>query len=464
MTKLLARARPVMVLLMLAAPSGCDLKDTLLEPQQPGIIGPDAVGSPTAADALRKGALDRLRRATEGDNNGGLWTMSGLLADEWKSGDTFVQRVETDGRTIQSNNAELVEEYQEQHRARQSARDAIFALQQYLPTPLRYQAEMWWVMGYAELNLADNWCNGVPYSYLEDGVPRYEAPKTSAEGLTLALSHLDSALALATETDSAAVTVQRAIQLTRARVLLAQGQFGAAATAAAAVPTSFRYLQSHSLTTFDVANWSLNNSQKRWVVGDSFDVTGQIQNAIPFASAGDPRVPTVGQSQSSSAGRAFDNSTPFVHTNIWGRTDNVPILSGLDARLIEAEAALRANDIPGMMAILDALRASPQYLSSSYNSPVMGALATPADQAAAATLFFREKAFWQFGRGYRLSDLRRQLRLYNGAPYNRTAANTYPGGTFFKTNQPYGSDIVFPVTTDETPNPLWSGDCIDRNP
>ena len=97
-------------------------------------------------------------------------------------------------------------------------------------------------------------------------------------------------------------------------------------------------------------------------------------------------------------------------------------------------------------------------------TPVAIRLATPADQASAATLFFREKAFWQFGRGYRLSDLRRQLRLYNGAPYNRTEANTYPRGTFFKTAQPYGSDIVFPITTDETPNQLWSGDCIDRNP
>src|SRR5688500_6504025 len=198
MTKLLARARPVIVLALMTGFGGCDLKDTLLEPQQPGIIGPEAVGSPTAADALRKGAIDRLRRATEGDNNGGLWTMSGLLADEWKSGDTFVQRVETDGRTIQSNNAELIEEYQEQHRARQSARGAIAQLQHFLPTPLRYQAEMWWVMGYAELNLPDNWGNGVPYSRLEDGVPVYEASKSSAEGFILSLSHLVSALALAT--------------------------------------------------------------------------------------------------------------------------------------------------------------------------------------------------------------------------------------------------------------------------
>ena len=464
MKNLMASARSVAVLGIAAALTGCDIKDNLLEPQQPGVIGPEATASPTAADALRKGALDRLRRANEGDTDGGLWSMSGLLVDEWKSGDTFIQRVETDGRTIQNNNAELIEEYREQHRARQSARDAVLALVAYLPTPLRYQAEMWWVMGFAEMNLAENWCNGVPYGYLVDGEPVYSAPLTSAQGLTLAMTHLDSALALATETDTAAVTVRRAIQLTRARVLLAQGQFTAAAAAAATVPTTFRYLQSHSLTTFDHPNWSLNNSQKRWVVGDSFDVTGRILNAIPFGSAADPRVPTQGQSLNSSLNRAFDNTTWFVQTTIWGRTDNQPILNGIDARLIEAEDRLRANDIPGMMTILNTLRGSTQFLSSSYSSPAMGALAAPATQAAAADLFFREKAFWQFGRGYRLSDLRRQLRLYNGAPYNKTAANTYPGGTFFKTSQAYGSDIVFPVTTDEQPNPQWSGACIDRNP
>ena len=464
MKNLLASARPVVALALFAGLSGCDIKDSLLEPQQPGIIGPEATGSPTAADALRKGALDRLARASEGDGNGGLWPMSGLLADEWKSGDTFVQRVETDGRTMQNNNAELIEEYQENHRARQSARDAIGSLREFLATPLRYQAEMWWVMGFAEMNLAENWCNGVPYSVIVDGVPTYDTPRTSAAGLTLAMTHLDSALALATETDTAAVTVNRAVRLTRARVLQAQGDFDGAAAAVAGIPTSWVYLQSHSLTTFDVPNWSLNQSQKRWVVGDSFDITGRIVNAIPFASSGDPRVPVVGESVASSAGVAFDNNTPFVYQTIFTRTDNVPILSGVDARLIEAEAELRNNDLVGMMAILNALRASPQFLSSSYSSPVMAPLGLPLSQAAAADLFFREKAFWQFGRGYRLSDLRRQLRLYNGAPYNKTEANTYPRGTFFKTAQAYGADIMFPMVTDETPNPNWSGDCLDRNP
>jgi len=454
MKKLSHSARPVIAVALAMGLAGCNLKDTLLEPQQPGVIQPDAVESAVAADALRKGALGRLKDATEGGNGGGLWSMSGLLADEWKSGDTFIQRVETDQRIIQNNNAELIDEFRAQHRARQGARDAINAIEKFrafIPAADLYAAQMWWVMGHVEMQLAENWCSGVPYGITLDGVPTYSAPRSMAEGLALAMSHLDSALAYATATDTATVTHMRAIQLSRARVLVAQGSFAAAAAAVTAIPTAYRYLQTHSLTTADVAAWSLNNSQRRWVVGDSFDVSGLIANAIPFASAGDLRVRVQGTSINSTLNRAFDNSTWFVQQTIWARSDAIPILSGVDARLIEAEERLQANDFAGMTTILNALRAAPQFLGSTYSSPVMAALATPGSAAAARDLFFREKAFWQFGRGYRLPDMRRLVLQYGLTP-----AQVYPTGTFFKTGQPYGTHVVFPVTTDEDPNPDYA--------
>jgi hypothetical protein len=432
-----------------------DVEDQLLEPQQPGIISPDAVNSPTAADALRKGALGRLRSATEGN----VWLYNGLLADEWKTGDTFIQRVETDQRVIQMNNAEINGVYTAVHRTRGSARDAIKALQEYLPTPAWYQAQMWWTMGLSELLLSENWCSGVPFGNTVDGVvPTEVPPMTMEQSFAYTMTHLDSALNLipATVTDTAAITHRRAIQITRARVLINQGKFAEAAAAVAGIPTNYRYVLTHSLTTSDVAAWSLNNSQKRWVVSDSFDTHGRIRNAIPFASARDPRVPTTGASLNSPLNRAFDNSTWFVQQGIWSRSDQIPLLSGVDARLIEAEARLQANDIPGMMTILNALRAAPQWLGSAFNSPVMPNLATPATQTEAVDLFFREKAFWQFGRGYRLPDLRRLVRQYN-----RTQENVFPAGTFFKTDLPYGTDVNFPVTSVEQPNPLYNG-CIDR--
>ncbi|MEO5567144.1 MAG: hypothetical protein ABIR92_01545 [Gemmatimonadaceae bacterium] len=458
MTSYSNRARTGVALASVVTIAACSsFRDQLLEPQQPGIIGPEATESPTAADALRKGALSRLRLATVGGES--IWMLAGLMTDEWKSGDTFSQRNETDQRVVQTNNGNVSGMYQTQHRARGAAYDALASLRKYLPDSVSKQAQMYWVMGVAELGLAENFCSGVPYGTIVNGVPIYTVPLTTAEGFALALLHLDSALVLAVGTDTFTVSVRNAIQLTRARTLVNMGgaaNMALAVAAAATVPTNYQYLQTFSLTTADNAIWSLNNSAKRWVVGDSFDTGGLIQNAIPFASAGDPRVPKTGSTINSSLLRAFDTSTWLVSQGIYGRSDPVPLVTGIDARLIEAEGRLQANDIAGMMTILNALRATTQRIGN-YVVPVMPALATPGSQTAATDLYFREKAFWSFSRGQRLSDMRRLIRQYG-----RTQDQVFPTGQFFKGSS-YGTDVNFPVTIqDETPNPNWKG-CLDRN-
>ncbi len=456
MIKHLYRVRIPAALAAVAFVAACSsFRDDLLEPQQPGIIGPDATQSPTAADALRKGAVSRLRLATVGGES--IWMLTGLMADEWKSGDTFTQRNETDQRVVQINNGNVSGMYISLHRARGASYDALFALRQFIPDTLSKQAQMYWIMGTAELGLAENFCSGVPYGVLVDGVPTYSNPLTTAEGFALALRHLDSALALAVGTDTFTVSVRNAIQLTRARTYINMGgaaNFALAATAAATVPTGYQYLQTFSLTTADNAVWSLNNNAKRWVVGDSFDTGGRILNAIPFASAKDPRVPVTGTTINSSLLRSFDTSTWLVSQGIYGRTDPVPLVTGIDARLIEAEVKLLAGDITGLMTILNTLRTTSQKMGV-FIIPVMAALPAPTTQAAAIDLYFREKAFWAFSRGQRLSDMRRLIRQYG-----RDAETVFPSGQFFKVGT-YGTDVNFPVTTDETPNPNWKG-CIDR--
>lgn len=457
MIKQLYRVPIAAALGLVASTASCSsFRDELLEPQQPGIIGPDATESATAADALRKGAVSRLRLATVGGES--IWLLGGLMTDEWKSGDTFSQRNETDQRVVQTNNANVSSMYQTLHRARGASYDALGVLRRFIPDTLSKQAQMYWIMGTAELALSENFCNGIPFGTLVDGVPVYTQPLTNAQGFALAMTHLDSALAMTTATDTFTVSIRRAVQLTRARTLINMGgaaNFALAATAAAAVPTNYQYLQTFSLTTADNAIWSLNNSAKRWVVGDSFDTGGRILNAIPFASAKDPRVPVTGTTISSSLQRAFDTSTWFVRQEIYAdRTDPVPLVTGIDARLIEAEVKLQGGDIAGMMTILNALRTSPQVMGR-FAIPAMAALPTPATQDAAIDLYFREKAFWSFSRGQRLSDMRRLIRQYG-----RNAETVFPSGQWFKVGS-YGTDVNFPVTTDETPNPNWKG-CIDR--
>ena len=460
-------ATAVAVLLLPA--TGCSTS-SLLDAPIPTVIDPSATNSPTGADALRIGALSRLRGMTAGSSAGDSpWMFSGLLTDEWKSSDTFSQRNETDQRSVQESNANLTPIFRDLYRARTSAREAINALTTYgpaaLPTPLPVAdiGQMYLVMGLAESYLGEWFCNGTPLGDASTGIPISGPPLLNSDLFTLAVAHYDSALATTITADAFTVAVKNAVSVAKGRALIDLGKFPEAALAVAGVPTNFQLLATFSLTSGDNQIWSLGPSAKRWTVGDSFDVTGIIKNALPFASAGDPRVPVTGTTLGTSpAGRGFDGATNLVFTTLWGRTDPTPILTGVDARLIEAEVKLQAGDIPGMTAILNTLRASPQNLGSNggvaVNSPVMAPLTPPATQPAAIDLYFREKAFWTFSRGQRLGDLRRLIRQYG-----RTQDVVFPTGAFFKGGV-YGTDVNFPVSVDEANNPLASATslCLDR--
>src|SRR5262245_34088379 len=91
-------------LLVVSGVIGCsDLKNNLLEAPDPDIIDPSAVNSANGANAVRIGALARLRLATGGSGNAGTegtWLLGGLVADEWSTSSTFVQNDEADERQI----------------------------------------------------------------------------------------------------------------------------------------------------------------------------------------------------------------------------------------------------------------------------------------------------------------------------------------------------------------------------
>ena len=76
--------------------AGCDrIKHELLEPQNPGLVDPEAVGSPTAALALRVGALGRYKQVQAGES---IWQYGGTLADEYKNADFEAGRINADMR------------------------------------------------------------------------------------------------------------------------------------------------------------------------------------------------------------------------------------------------------------------------------------------------------------------------------------------------------------------------------
>src|SRR5262245_3698626 len=109
MMKLINRTRWGVVGVLLLLPmliNGCNLRESLLSPQQPGVIGPGSVTTPTGAEALRIGAMGAFKAwvAGGGANFANLPMLSDLVTDVWASGDTQSQHNETDQRTVQSSN------------------------------------------------------------------------------------------------------------------------------------------------------------------------------------------------------------------------------------------------------------------------------------------------------------------------------------------------------------------------
>ena len=423
------------------------VQDTLLEQQQPQIILPGDVQNPTAAIGLYTGALGRLRTALNGGE--GIWNFDALMTDEMKNADTFSQRIDADQRRTQSADATYAGIYNTVQTSRGRARDAINALKQFAPTETSKIAEMYMVMGFMELTLAQNDCNGTPLGETLNGVVTYSNPLMNTDIYAIVIARMDSGLAsLGTPKVAQDTLVRNALLITKARAQVNLGQFAAAAATVAPVATSWQYRITYSQTTTSNGWWSMVTSQKRYSVGDSFDITGTIKNALPFASVNDPRVKV-----NRTTSKGFDTVTPFYDFLNYAREDPIALVNGTDARLIEAEAQLQAQNITGVMTILNALRTSPPLIGN-YQPAAMAALPTPASQTAAVDLFFREKAFWQFGRGERISDLRRLIRQYN-----RTQDNVFPSGPFHKTGN-YESNVAFPVNDVELSNPNFKG-CLD---
>ena len=443
----------------LLAIAACDLTDSLLEVKDPDIINPDDVQNAEGAIALANGALDFFRNTTGGNES--TWLFGGLLADEWSTSSTFVQNDETDQRKVQTNNSSITGMFRDLGRTRLGANLAIRGLKQYSPDPPRRIAEVYFARGYAEMQLAQDFCNGIPLSEIEGDVIIPGEPLTVAEVFQRAIASYDSALALATATDSATVTVRRGALVAKARAMVGLNQVAQAAALVDSIPLSFAYNHTFAVTSGDNILWSQPASARRYTVGDSLEGNARrdtVRNAIPFFTAQDPRLPvtyTIAANGRDTV-KSQDGQTNSRTTTLYGRTTSIPVVNGLDARLIAAEARLRTRDYAGMMTILNGLRASPPRLGE-VQPPAMAALPVPADSVTAVSLYFREKAFWTFTRGQRLGDLRRLIRQYG-----RTEDTTFPVGTHYKGGV-YGDDVNLPVPkNEEGNNPNFQG-CLDRN-
>ncbi|MEO8334949.1 MAG: hypothetical protein ABI664_08255 [bacterium] len=465
------RGRRVVGVLALAASGAvlaCENSVTrdLLEVTDPDVIDPSAVQSLEGANAVRLGAIGRLRDATASAESS--WLFGGLLADEWSTSSTFVQNDETDQRAVSLSNGTVTTFLRNLYRVRTATNQAIPLLKKYKPTPAADIAEMYLARGFAELQLALDFCNGIPLSDGASDVPTLGSPLSGAEVFAVAAASFDTAMQQSTAADAASVIVQRAARIGKARALIGNTSANLAAAAAlvtvAAVPSNYTYDETFSTTSGvgDNILWNQPSSQRRYTVGDSIEGNARnllVKNAIPFFSAKDPRLPVVYSVSSngkdttkSQDGFTFSRTTP-----LYARTTNVALANGIDARLIEAEAALAAGDAAGMITILNGLRAAPPTIGTlTLTAAQLPPLDDPGTADARLNLLFREKAFWTFSRGQRLGDMRRLIRQYN-----RTQDQVFPVGQHYRGGV-YGTDVNLPIVDNEVNgNPNFKG-CTDR--
>lgn len=439
--------------------------DTLLDVETPDIIDPSDVQSPAGANAVRVGTLARFAAATSGTvggSNESLFSIGGLLADEWVNGDTFQDRHDIDRRDILSQNAYINAANRAIHRVRLSAEQTIHLLATYsVNAPPWQTGEMHFIQAFSVNLLAENFCNGLVLSTVDaSGAEVYGSPMTNEAAYQRALQHADDGLPLVTGSSANDLRVRHALQVVRGRILMNLNRPADALAAVAGVPTNFQYLNSHSVNTSSNGAWLWNNSAWRYSVADN-----EGGNGLNFASAGDPRVPVCrgGDAACRAAGvtRATRNDNtpePFHVQLVWPTRDSpMAIVSGIDARMIEAEAQLRANNPVGSLATLNATRATVTGLVP---------LTDAGSEAARVDQLFRERGFWGFGRGQRVGDLRRLIRQYG-----RAENTVFPIGGWHKAGGAYSNEVNFPIPASESNNPnvpppsddAQIGYCMDRN-
>ncbi len=322
---------------------------------------------------------------------------------------------------------------------RVNALTAIALLQRYSPTPPARIGELFAILGTIETVLAEDMCAGVPLATVANGVPVAGSPTTSVQLYAHALAQFDSAARYAA--DSARILNWAVIG--RARVLLDLDSAAAAAVAVRAVPTGYVYQAQYSAT--------INQPN---LIGQQF-ATGGITtvsdregiNGLNFVSARDPRVPTA------SLGIGADGVTPaYSFTPYSSAAAPMTIASGIEARLMEAEAALASGDPSGWLTDLNALRAD----SADTHVTGLGPIADPIAPASRVDTMFTERAFWLFLTGHRQGDLRRLIRQYG-----RTQDHVFPIGPYKNTGQQYGSDVTFPLTGENLNQ--GARECLNRD-
>ena len=493
------RALPrLLVAMALALPlAACDT-DKIVEVEDPAARRPEDLNNIGAVPALVNGAFRQFVGGYSGFGGDAFLSASAAMSDEFYYGDTFTTRLAADKRIVQTPVLGNITDgaFSSLQQARLNARRA-FAVVNQFSTPqtaandVIAKAQLRTIEGYVYVTLSEGWCGAVPFSVIPDEgaidptAIDFGTPLSTNQMNDTAIVRFNEALSINPANALAAMG--------KGRALLNRGQYAAAAAAVAGVSTLYVFRLEHSANTgaennpmfalmgngrYGVANLEGGLSSTGAALRPDIPIPGTTTapptsapsaEGLAFRGLADPRVPWLPKPGN---GRCFTTSIScWINANYPTLDSDVPLASGVEARLIEAEAALQAGDAATMMSKLNALRANVVTILSvlytdqkqtfpppgSGGTPTLAPLTDPGAGLSAAdaltarrNLLFQERALWLFNTGHRLGDLRRLVRNY-GLP----SASVFPSGPHFRGGN-YGNDVAYPLPFQEQNNPDYN--------
>lgn len=416
------------LLLLVVVALGTAACDGVLDVSDPTRVEEEDLASPSGVELLRAKAITELYDAVSYSAY-----HTGLVSDELfyipsrfqMQNGTIQRETRIDQRMLRDSDALRVATavYDGWNDARLAATFAVDWYERYANASQQDDiGQLLAAKGYATVALGEQVCSGFALHEVDGDRPVWGEPLETEDVFERALEILDEAVEAAG--DDADHTSFASVA--KARALLGLGRFQEAAEAVAGVPDDYLFEGEYGSGTDAKANrmrFTLTTTGDADGVGD-----GLGGNGIDFRSADDPRL------ELTHLGTAHEGTEIYAPAKYGSQSSPITIASGIEARLIEAEAALVAGDAD-WLEILNDLRAT--------QAPeAMDPLTDPGNYEEQLDLLFRERAFWLFGTGHRLGDMRRLVEHHD-----RAVEDVFPVGEYHLGGE-YGSATSLPFSID----------------
>ncbi|MCF6361694.1 MAG: hypothetical protein L3J29_13160, partial [Cyclobacteriaceae bacterium] len=375
----------------------------LLEVTDPDIVTVEGLDSEAGIINLKNGSLADFAVAISGSSAGhgatvGLIVMSGLMTDEYDYVGTFPSRAEGDTRNLQNVNGTINTIYGNLHRTRASAEATVDRAIAFGGLP-EIESEMQSIAGFSYVLFAEAFCGSVPFSKVtleEEFI--LGMPLSADEMYNTAIGLFDDAIASAAAASND--DLGNLARVGKARALLGLGQISNAASEASSVPDDFVYYIEHSDNSRRQENgiFTMTTIRRQFSIADNKGINGIDYRTR--GTNGDPRVPWDGGTEQGQN----DRDTVYFQLKYPSPSAPVRLASGIEARLIEAEAAAQTGLNADVAAIHDDLRATEGL--------------APIDLTGMTTdqlvdYHFTERALWLYSSGHRHGDMRRLVNSYS---------------------------------------------------